>query len=55
LAYRNDSQKIGIETPLPYTVMPPEARNLATIVNARMRTAGAVVYFPLSVTKIQGI
>lgn len=55
LAYRNDGQKIGVETPLPYTVMPPEARNLATIVNARMRTAGAVVYFPLSVTKIQGI
>lgn len=55
LAYRNDNQKIGVETPLPYTVMPPEARNLATIVNARMRTAGAVVYFPLSVTKLQGI
>lgn len=55
LAYRNDGQKIGVETPLPYTVMPPETRNLATIVNARMRTAGAVVYFPLSVTKLQGI
>lgn len=55
LAYNNDSMKIGVETPLPYMVMPPEARNLATVVNARMRTAGAVVYFPLSVTKIQGI
>lgn len=55
LAYRNDSQKLGVETPLPYMVMPPEPRNLATVVNARMRTAGAVVYFPLSVSKIQGI
>jgi hypothetical protein len=36
-------------------VMRPEQRNLATIVNARMRTAGAIVYFPLSVTRLQGI
>lgn len=55
LAYRKDPMKLAVETPLPYMVMPPEPRNLATIVNARMRTAGAVVYFPLSVTKLQGI
>lgn len=55
LAYNKDSQKIGVETPLPYMVMPPEQRNLTTIVNARLRTAGAIVYFPLSVTIIYGI
>lgn len=55
LYYRNDAQKVAVETPLPYMVMPPEQRNLATIVNARMRTAGAIVYFPLSVTRLQGI
>lgn len=55
LAYNKDPMKIGVETPLPYMVMPPEQRNLATIVNARMRTAGAIVYFPLSVTMIEGI
>lgn len=55
LAYRKDPMKLAVETPLPYMVMPPEQRNLATIVNARMRTAGAIVYFPLSVTKLQGI
>lgn len=55
LAYNNDSQKLGVETPLPYMVMPPEQRNLTTIVNARLRTAGAIVYFPLSVTIVYGI
>jgi len=55
LFYRKDPQKLAVETPLPYFVMPPQQQNLATVVNARMRTAGAVVYFPLSVTRIQGI
>lgn len=55
LYYRKDPQKLAVETPLPYMVMPPQQRNLASVVNARMRTAGAIVYFPLSVTKIQGI
>jgi len=55
LAYRKDAQKLAVEVPLPYMVMPPEPRNLATIVNARLRTAGAIVFFPLSITKLQGI
>lgn len=55
LAFRRDPMKLAVETPVPYMVLPPEQRNLATIVNARMRTAGAIVYFPLSVTKLQGI
>lgn len=55
IAYRKDPMKIAVETPMPYTVMPPQQRNLATVVNAMMRTAGTIVYFPLSVTKVQGI
>lgn len=55
LAYRRDPMKLGVETPVPYSVLPPQQRNLATVVNARMRTAGAIVYFPLSVTMIEGI
>lgn len=55
LAYNKDPMKLGVETPLPYMVMPPEQRNLTTIVNARLRTAGAIVYFPLSITVIYGI
>lgn len=53
--YRNDSQKLGVETPQPYTVMPPEPRNLATVVDAYLATAGTIVYFPLSVTVTEGI
>lgn len=55
LAFRNDANKVAMETPVPYNVLPPQQRNLATIVNARMRTAGVVAYFPLSITVIEGL
>lgn len=55
LAYRNDPMKVAMETPLPYNVLPPQLRNLATIINARMKTAGVVAYFPLSITIIEGL
>ena len=55
LAYRNDPMKVAMETPLPYNVMAPQFRNLVTIINARMRTAGVVAYFPLSITIIEGL
>lgn len=53
--YRNDSEKLGVEVPKPFTLMPPEARNLATVVDGYLATAGVVVYFPLSVTVTNGI
>lgn len=53
--YRNDSEKLGVEVPKPFTMLPPEARNLATVVNGYLSTAGVVVYFPLSVTVTNGI
>lgn len=53
--YRKDPMKLGVEVPKPYTVMPPEPRNLATIIDAYLATAGTVVYFPLSVTVTNGI
>ena len=55
LAYKNDSMKVAMETPLPYNVMAPQFRNLVTIINARLRTAGVVAYFPLSITIIEGL
>lgn len=55
VAYRKDSQKLGVETPAPYTVLPPEPRNLAVIVNAFLTTAGTIIFFPLSVTVVYGI
>lgn len=55
LAYKNDPMKVAMETPLPYNVMAPQFRNLVTVINARMRTAGVIAYFPLSITVIEGI
>lgn len=53
--YRNDSEKLGVEVPKPFTMLPPEARNLATVIDGYLVTAGTVVYFPLSVTATGGI
>ena len=55
LAFKKDPSKVAMESPLPYTLQPPQFRNLATIINARMKTAGVVLFFPLSVTVIEGI
>ncbi len=53
--YRKDESKLAMETPLPYTLYPPQWRNFAMRINARMKTAGVIVYFPLSVTVTEGI
>ncbi|MGL4755153.1 MAG: major capsid family protein [Aeromonadaceae bacterium] len=55
LAYRKDPSKVAMESPLPYTIEPPQMRNLATIINARMKTAGVIAYFPLSISLIEGL
>ncbi|MGL5309452.1 MAG: major capsid family protein [Plesiomonas shigelloides] len=55
LAYRKDSEKVAMESPLPYTIEPPQFRNLATIINARLKTAGVIAFFPLSITVIEGV
>ena len=55
LAFKNDPMKVAMETPLPYNLMAPQFRNLVTVINARLRTAGVVAYFPLSITIIEGL
>lgn len=55
LAYKKDPMKVAMETPLPYNVMAPQFRNLVTIINARLKTAGVIAYFPLSITIIEGL
>lgn len=55
LAYNKDPMKVAMESPLPYTIEPPQLRNLATIINARMKTAGVIAFFPLSITVIEGL
>ncbi|MGL5774377.1 MAG: major capsid family protein, partial [Aeromonas veronii] len=55
LAYRKDPNRVAMESPLPYTIEPPQMRNLATIINGRMKTAGVIAYFPLSISLIEGL
>lgn len=55
LGYRRSTEKLGMETPLSYTVLPPQYRNLAMVFNSRFLTYGVVVYFPLSISLLEGI
>ena len=55
LGYKRSVDKVAMETPLPYTLLPPQYRNLAMVINSRFLTYGVVVYFPLSISTLEGI
>lgn len=55
VGYKKDSNKLSMESPLSYTVLPPQYRNLAMIFNSRYLTYGVVVYFPKSISVLEGI
>ena len=46
--FTNDKRKLAIENPMPFYQYPIQVRNLETVVPCEARTAGAIVYYPLS-------
>lgn len=54
VAYRRDPDAIEFRMPQAFEQLPPQERNLETIVNCHSRTAGMFIYYPLSVVKAQG-
>ena len=46
--FRNDKRKLSIENPMPFYQYPIQVRNLETVVPCEARTAGMIVYYPLS-------
>lgn len=55
LIYRRDIDAVSLEIPMPFNQYAPQARNLEFVVPCESRTAGVIVYYPLSMAKIVGI
>lgn len=48
LLFKNDPRKLTIENPLPFKQHPVQAQNLEMVVPCEARTAGAIIYYPMS-------
>lgn len=55
LIYRKDIDAVSLEIPMPFTQYAPQARSLEFVVPCESRTAGVIVYYPLSMAKMVGI
>jgi len=53
--FKNDSDKLEIEIPLPFNQLPAEARNLAFAINCEARIAGVIIYYPFSLLIVPGV
>lgn len=55
LLFKKDARKFTIEHPLPFYQHPLQAKNLEIVVPCEARTAGAVIYYPLSALIAVGV
>jgi hypothetical protein len=55
LAYKRDPMKLTLETPRDYTTEAPEKRNLEYVVNVHGKTAGVIIYYPLSCNIVEQV
>jgi hypothetical protein len=55
VAYRKDPDAFTFEIPMPYTVYAPQEDGLAYKINTESRVGGVIVYYPLSISKAEGI
>lgn len=53
--FKNDKRKLSIEIPMPYLQYPAQVKNLETVVPCEERTAGVIVYYPLSALIAVGV
>ena len=53
--FKNDKRKLTLENPLPYTQYAVQVKNLETTVPCEARTAGVIVYYPLSALIAVGV
>ena len=53
--FKNDARKLTLENPMPFYQYPLQVRNLETIINCEARTAGVIVYYPLSAVIAVGV
>ena len=55
LMYKKDPRKFSIENPLPFMQYPVQTQGLEMVVPCEARTAGAVIYYPMSLLIATGI
>jgi hypothetical protein len=55
LAYENNSNKLAMQIPMPFTQYPPQERNLEFVIPCESRFGGVSIYYPLSVIIGEGI
>ena len=51
----NDPRKLSLENPMPFYQYPLQVRNLETVIPCEARTAGVIVYYPLSALIAVGV
>ena len=55
LLYTKDADKLCIEDPMAFLQYPAQEKGLEIVVNCEARTAGAMIYFPLSAVIAPGV
>ena len=53
--FKNDKRKLSLEIPMPFYQYPAQVRNLETVIPCEARTAGVIVYYPLSALIAVGV
>lgn len=53
--FKNDVKKLALENPMPFYQYPIQVRNLETVIPCEARTAGVIVYYPLSALIAVGV
>lgn len=53
--FKNDARKLSIENPLPFMQYPIQTQGLEVVVPCEARTAGAIIYYPMSILVAVGI
>jgi len=53
--FKNDPRKLTLENPMPFYQYPLQAHNLEIVVPCEARTAGVIVYYPLSALIAVGV
>ena len=53
--YTKDPDKFSLEIPMPFKQYPIQVKNLETIIPCESRTAGLMIYYPMSMVIAKGI
>ena len=55
LLFKNDPRKLTIENPMPFYQYPVQPKGLEVVIPCEARTAGAIIYYPLSLLIAVGV